>query len=124
MPAYTTRAATILQSRFRSKIDPALVVEIIAALVKVLSQCQPKPEDGYAYLAWRPVSRWWDFLPWVRTLEERLYAYRQKINEIIAQLWKWLNLDRGEFIRALWVSVDAGELTPELVAGLYGEARK
>lgn len=123
-PRYTAAATTILERRLGSAIDPTLIAEIVLALITALAKCYPKPEDAYAYLTWQPTSRWWDFLPWVRTLEERLYVYRQKINALIAQLWKWVQADRTDVMIALWGAVDAGELTPTMLAGLYGEARQ
>lgn len=128
VPSYTAQASKLLSDRLRADgfggFDPSVLLPIVLDLIVKLFGCQPTPAQGYAYLTWKPVARWWyDWLPWASSAEERLANYRNKVNAEITRAVAWTVSRRDAFVQALWAAVDAGDLTPAMMSGLYAEAR-
>jgi hypothetical protein len=96
-------------------IDPGTIAQLILSLISVLAKCQPTPQQGYDYLAWKP----WKIFD---VLGTRLKAYRKMIEGAIAATWKGTQAQLVAIVAGIWAAVDAGDLTPDLLAGLYQEA--
>lgn len=127
VPSYTARATRLLSDRLAADgfggFDPSVLLPVLLDLLGKLLDCQPTPTEGYDFLTWKPrnTPRWLDWL--FGSFESRLYTYRQGINARITNAVAWTVSHRDAFVRALWAAVDAGNLTPELMGGLYREAR-
>lgn len=130
MPSpHTNLAVTKLVRRMKSDgkytaFDPTDLFSWLMTLISLLAKCENTPRGGFDLLTWKPERRWWDFLnPWAKTLEERLYDHRMRITAAARKMWTETQAEFHAFITSLWSSIDAGDLTPELLAGMYAEAK-
>ncbi len=128
MPTYAARASNVLSAHLEadgfSGWDPATLLPILMDLLAKLIGCQPTPAAGYAYLTWRPYQTP-RFLDWLfGSPADRLANYRNKVNAAITAQSVLTVARRDAFVTGLWTAVDAGELTTDMMTGLYQEAKR
>lgn len=96
------------------------LVALFIYLVQALNLCQPSPDEGHRFLTWKPLF----LLGWSKA---RLNAHRAVVEGRMVA--RWMDAVRGDykefraFADSMWEAIDDGKLTPELMAGLYSDAR-
>lgn len=116
---FTERAASLLLSGVPASSadgpDWPTFVDLIGSAVKVLIYgcSKPTPSQGLRYVAWQP------FFP--SDPFGRLRNHRARINVAMASQWTGPSEQLPDALAAMWKAVDNGELTHELMAGLYRE---
>jgi hypothetical protein len=124
---WTSQATRLLADRMAADrkftaFDPTVLFEIIRELVAVLAACKPTPAEGLAYLTWKPEPRpWLDWLPWAKSLKRRLWDHREAVATAMRAKWTRTDGEFHAFVVSLWDAVDAGDLSFDLVAGMYQE---
>ena len=123
---WTSQATRLLADRMAAdrkftSFDPTTLFEIIRELVAALAKCKPDPSEGLAYLTWKPSPR--PLLDWLfRTSPAvRLWDHREAISSAMYAKWKRSPGEFHAFLTSMWDAVDAGDVSFDLVAGMYGE---
>lgn len=127
-PSSIQQAADLLHARTvadgtYTAFDPSILLTILFGLIQNLVKCQPTPQQGYDYLAWKPSPR--PILDWLlRTSPaKRLYEWRENATKSMLRVWDESEAAFKSFVPQLWTAIDAGDLTPDLMAGMYSEVK-
>ena len=116
------RARTLADGTYKA-FDPSVLITIIFGFITKLLNCQPTPQQGYDYLTWQPSPR--PFIDWIlrTTPAKRLYEWRETVTKAAYAAWEGTPADFRSFMPQLWTAIDAGDLTPDLMAGMYSEVK-